>query len=42
MLNRAALILRYKQPFVDRISAADPSSHTPTYRRPIIRDRAAF
>jgi hypothetical protein len=30
MLNRAALILRYKQPFVDWINAADPSasSHT--------------
>ena len=29
MLNRAALILRYKQPFVDWINAADPhpSSH---------------
>ncbi len=26
MLNRAALILRYDQPFVDRINAADPSS----------------
>ena len=26
MLNRAALILRYKQPFVDWINAADPSS----------------
>ena len=25
MLNRAALILRYKQPFVDWINAADPS-----------------
>jgi hypothetical protein len=25
MLNRAALILRYRQPFVDRINAADPS-----------------
>jgi hypothetical protein len=32
MLNRAALILRYKQPFVDWINAADPSptSHTLT------------
>lgn len=32
MLNRAALILRYKQPFVDWINAADPSptSHTVT------------
>ena len=30
MLNRAALILRYKQPFVDWINAANPSpaSHT--------------
>jgi len=30
MLNRAALILRYKQPFVDWTAAADPSpaSHT--------------
>ena len=27
MLNRAALILRYKQPFVDWINAADPSPH---------------
>ena len=27
MLNRAVLILRYKQPFVDWINAADP---TPT------------
>src|SRR6266511_4243177 len=26
MLNRAALILRYNQPFVDWINAADPSS----------------
>ena len=26
MLNRAALILRYKQPFLDWINAADPSS----------------
>ena len=26
MLNRAALILRYKQPFVDWINAADPSA----------------
>src|SRR5438874_9593028 len=26
MLNRAALILRYKQPFVDWINAADPVS----------------
>jgi hypothetical protein len=26
MLNRAALILRYKQPFVDWINAVDPSS----------------
>ncbi len=25
MLNRAALILRYRQPFVDWINAADPS-----------------
>jgi hypothetical protein len=25
MLNRAALILRYNQPFVDWINAADPS-----------------
>src|SRR5438552_9170574 len=32
MLNRAALILRYKQPFVDWINSADPSptSHTLT------------
>ena len=32
MLNRAALILRYKQPFVDWINAADPApaSHTLT------------
>src|SRR6266542_6968917 len=32
MLNRAALILRYKHPFVDWINAADPSpsSHTLT------------
>jgi len=32
MLNRAALILRYKQPFVHWINAADPSpsSHTLT------------
>ena len=32
MLNRAAVILRYKQPFVDWINAADPSptSHTLT------------
>ncbi len=32
MLNRAALILRYKQPFVDWINAADPSpsSHSLT------------
>jgi hypothetical protein len=32
MLNRAALILRYKQPVVDWINAADPSpsSHTLT------------
>ena len=32
MLNRAALILRYKQSFVDWINAADPSpsSHTLT------------
>src|ERR671919_2618461 len=32
MLNRAALILRYKQPFVDWINAADlsPTSHTLT------------
>lgn len=29
MLNRAALIVRYKQPFVDWINAADP---TPTTR----------
>lgn len=28
MLNRAALILRYKQPFVDWIKAADPSPTT--------------
>lgn len=28
MLNRAALILRYKQPFVDWINAADPSPTT--------------
>ncbi len=26
MLNRAVLILRYKQPFVDWINAADPTS----------------
>ena len=26
MLNRAALILRYKQPFLDWINGADPSS----------------
>jgi hypothetical protein len=26
MLNRAALILRYKQPFVDWINAVDPSA----------------
>lgn len=26
MINRAALILRYKQPFVDWINTADPSS----------------
>ncbi len=32
MLNRAALILRYRQPFVDWINAVDPSpaSHTLT------------
>lgn len=32
MLNRAALILRYKQPFVDWINAADPNptSHSLT------------
>ena len=32
MLNRAALILRYKQTFVDWINAADPTptSHTLT------------
>lgn len=32
MLNRAALILRYKQPFVDWINAVDPvpESHTLT------------
>lgn len=32
MLNRAALILRYKQPFVDWINAVDPSpdSEAPT------------
>ena len=28
MLNRAALILRYKQPFVDWINSADPSPST--------------
>ena len=34
MLNRAALILRYKQPFVDWINAADPNpeSHTLTLK----------
>ena len=30
MLNRAALILRYKQPFVDWINAADPASTSHT------------
>src|SRR5207245_9313615 len=30
MLNRAALILRYKQPFVDWINAADPAPTSPT------------
>lgn len=32
MLNRAGLILRYKQPFIDWISALDPApgSHTLT------------
>lgn len=29
MLNRAALILRYKQPFVDWINASDPSPASP-------------
>ena len=29
MLNRAALILRYKQPFVDWINAADPVPGSP-------------
>ena len=28
MLNRAALILRYRQPFVDWINAVDPSPST--------------
>ncbi|MCA1604422.1 MAG: hypothetical protein LC775_02845 [Acidobacteria bacterium] len=30
MLNRAALILRYKQPFVDWINAVDPSPDSPS------------
>lgn len=30
MLNRAALILRYKQPFVDWINAVDPVPGSPT------------
>lgn len=28
MLNRSALILRYRQPFVDWINAVDPSIHS--------------
>jgi hypothetical protein len=32
MLNRAALIVRYKQPFIDWINAADPSpASSPTF-----------
>ncbi|MEX0833680.1 MAG: hypothetical protein WD276_07405 [Actinomycetota bacterium] len=31
MLNRAALILRYKQPFVDWINAVDPSPQSHTF-----------
>ena len=31
MINRAALILRYKQPFVDWINAADPSPSSRTF-----------
>ena len=30
MLNRAALILRYNQPFLDWINASDPSPTSPT------------
>ena len=29
MINRSALILRYKQPFVDWINAVDPAPSTP-------------
>jgi hypothetical protein len=29
MINRAALILRYKQPFVDWINGVDPSADSP-------------
>ena len=32
MLNRAALILRYRQPFVDWINAVDPSPTSQTVR----------
>jgi len=31
MLNRAALILRYRQPFVDWINAVDPSADSHTF-----------
>ena len=43
MINRAALILRYKQPFVDWINAVDPSpeSHSLTFAD-VDRERTVY
>jgi hypothetical protein len=43
MLNRAALILRYKQPFVDWINATDPSSSLhPVTLAEVSRERTVY
>lgn len=38
VLNRAALILRYKQPFVDWINAGDPAPETHTLSLDEVKD----
>ncbi len=43
MLNRAALIVRYKQPFVDWINAVDPSpSYDPLTLADVDRERTVY
>jgi len=42
MLNRSALILRYKQPFLDWINAVDPSSSHPVRLADVDQERTVY